>query len=997
MNLHVPHGPGPRAEVGVLSDICNAFISVKTGGPVNGQVQDSVVGCAELTRDGVRLDRYHAMALFASAGLEDQPDFGDAASFSGREAVSLALAAAPVNYSRRPTSFNEVYAPFLEYPPGETLTVVERGRLTQGVLDGKAIGAKSAGGLFHLIGLEHGSRRAFDMIFAVQQVALQFLAFRGFTVGAADLLPGPEARARIDELLARVLLEAELVTGRLLRGELVPPIGETVRSHYERLQINALGLPEAELLRWILADMRPASNGLLRMILTGAKGKNPNLLHISGKIGQTLINGERIREQFAFRRTSPYFPRFDTRPASYGFIGHGYMEGMTASEVLFQAMNGRFDLISKALTTSSTGHFMRKGAMNNQSSLVDNHRRVSKDTHVVQFLYGEDGLDPRRLEKVELRFLALGDAALRAAFGLDLAAAGAEGPGLAEAQAAADAALERLRADRDALAAPFARIEDANFDYSFPAEALLPVNLRRVVAGLALAAQGRPAAPLRAAALAARIARVEDVCGRLAYTLLNEIQERRRAPIPAPFAAAAQLLAAHVRAELAPPVLARLSDDDLTFALDTVRGRYAASLASYGLAVGLIAAQAISEPLTQYMLDSHHRSVGGGTSKGSLQRVSEVFGARGVGDEHSSAMQLPLRLPELDEAPAGGAPPELTARWAAALAQAQAVANSIEHITLERLVARYDVLLEPLGALVYPPTAADAAWLAEFAEAHPLVRPPGDLTSWCLRLVLDKGQLALKDIALEFVVARLRERQPLAFVVHTSEAVPEVVLRVWLRAAAFRRGGEEEARATEMGAALLATPLRGVPGVLRAEARFVSRRRRAADGARASKKCLVVATAGTNLYGAVLHSAVDATRAISTSVADTLQLLGIEAARAKILSETRTLLSDNAPTPRHLALYADEMTRTGTVTSFERGGHAAREVRNTLLRMAFGDPVKALEDAALAGARNKVYGVAAPMMLGALPRVGSTYNSFVVDEAFCRANVRTLERALAEL
>jgi DNA-directed RNA polymerase II subunit RPB1 len=304
MNCSVPHGPGPRAEVPVVSDVSNAFISVKTGGPVNGQVQDSVVGCAELTRGGVRLDRYHAMALFATAGLEDPPDFGEAASFSGREAVSLALAAAPVSYSRRPTSFNEVFAPYLPYPADEALTVVERGRLVRGVLDARAVGARAAGGLFHLVEREHGPKRALDMIFAVQQVALQFVAFRGFTVGAADLLPGPAARARIDELCARVLLEAELVTGRLLRGELVPPIGETVRRHYERLQVNALGLPEAELLRWILADVRPDSNGLLRMLLTGAKGKNPNLLNISGKVGQTLINGE-SSPSAAPRPTSP--------------------------------------------------------------------------------------------------------------------------------------------------------------------------------------------------------------------------------------------------------------------------------------------------------------------------------------------------------------------------------------------------------------------------------------------------------------------------------------------------------------------------------------------------------------------------------------------------------------------------------------------------------------------------------------------------------------------
>ena len=50
--------------------------------------------------------------------------------------------------------------------------------------------------------------------------------------------------------------------------------------------------------------------------------------------------------------------------------------------------------------------------------------------------------------------------------------------------------------------------------------------------------------------------------------------------------------------------------------------------------------------------------------------------------------------------------------------------------------------------------------------------------------------------------------------------------------------------------------------------------------------------------------------AISTSVGDTVRLLGIEAGRAKIVSETRSFMEDNTPNLRHLFLYADEMTRT---------------------------------------------------------------------------------------
>ena len=153
----------------------------------------------------------------------------------------------------------------------------------------------------------------------------------------------------------------------------------------------------------------------------------------------------------------------------------------------------------------------------------------------------------------------------------------------------------------------------------------------------------------------------------------------------------------------------------------------------------------------------------------------------------------------------------------------------------------------------------------------------------------------------------------------------------------------------------------------------------------------MIITTGTNLYSALLHGAVDSTCAISTSVGDTAKLYGIEAARAKIISETRSFMEDNTPNLRHLYLYADEMTRTGRVTSVERGGLGAREHGNVLLRMAYGAPIGVVTDAALAGARSRVYGIAAPQLLGSIPQIGTLYNQCVIDEKFVKENTRSID------
>lgn len=962
MNLWVAREPSARAEAMIMSSVANWFISTKTSGPVNGEVQDSTVGSYELTRSSVRMDKYHAMALYANTGTEP-PRFDQFPSdhiFTGRDIASLLFEQTPVNYSRQPSSYSDVYAPYLAYDKSETLTVVEQGKLIRGVFDKRSVGAKASGGLFHLISREFGSQRALDMIFALQQISLQFLLYRGFTVGTADLLPTSEALEQIRALISSVELESRVITDRLLRGEIVPPIDNTVHEFYEQLQINALKVPESEILRWILGTIRPDTNGFFRMIAVGSKGNNPNLIHVSGTIGQTTINGERIREQFAFRRTMPYYPRFSIDPAAYGFVANSYMTGMRAGEFIFQDMNGRFDLINKALSTASTGYFMRKGVMNNQSGIVDNLRHVTKDTKIVQILYGEDGLDARELEKVEFRTITLSDAALAEFVGTH-------------------AALDKIREDRDTFRRIFSRVEQSNFNQKFTTELMMPVNVRRIVESVLIASKDSPAPPSSAASLATRIAKVQDLCERLPYILINEIQERRKSPIPPHKLVATTLIGILIRAELNPKILMTISDEQLGYIIDSIRQRYSLSLIDYGVAAGILAAQAISEPLTQYMLDSHHRSVAGGTSKAGLVRIAEIYSARNVGVEQSSSMLLPLR----DQT--------------ASIVDAQEFANSIEFVTLSRFTRQYDILLEPYGALIYPQFIEDATWVSEFERSHPLVHPPGDLTNWCFRFILDKSALVLKAVELELIVRRLRARHPGIYVVHTPETVPVVIIRIWHRATQFKRSGESEERIHEIREDIFNTPIRGIRGIIQASTEKITRMRVAENGELVKAEYMAIRTMGTNLYNAMLHSAVDTQTAISTSIGDSVKLFGIEVGRMKIVSETRAFMEDNTPNLRHLYLYADEMTRTGRVTSVERGGLGAREHNNVLLRMAYGDPIRIVTDATLTNAKCHVYGIAAPQLLGSTPQIGTLYNDLIIDEEFVRANTKSVDSVLEDL
>ena len=58
-----------------------------------------------------------------------------------------------------------------------------------------------------------------------------------------------------------------------------------------------------------------------------------------------------------------------------------------------------------------------------------------------------------------------------------------------------------------------------------------------------------------------------------------------------------------------------INDVLLDIIIKKIKITFKKSLINYGTAVGIIAAQCVSEPMTQYVLDSKHRSGGGGGTK----------------------------------------------------------------------------------------------------------------------------------------------------------------------------------------------------------------------------------------------------------------------------------------------------------------------------------------------------------------------------------------------
>eukprot|EP00795_Rhopilema_esculentum_P008413 gene8413-14394_t len=115
-------------------------------------------------------------------------------------------------------------------------------------------------------------------------------------------------------------------------------------------------------------------------------------------VGQQAISGKRTPDGFE-GRSLPHFKKHSKVPAAKGFVENSFFTGMTPTEFFFHTMAGREGLVDTAVKTAETGYMQRRlvKSLEDLSSQYDCTVRTSTND-IVQFIYGEDGLDPAAME-----------------------------------------------------------------------------------------------------------------------------------------------------------------------------------------------------------------------------------------------------------------------------------------------------------------------------------------------------------------------------------------------------------------------------------------------------------------------------------------------------------------------------------------------------------------------------------------------------------------------
>jgi DNA-directed RNA polymerase I subunit RPA1 len=96
-------------------------------------------------------------------------------------------------------------------------------------------------------------------------------------------------------------------------------------------------------------------------------------------------------------KTLPSFIAYDPNPRASGFISDRFLTGLRYQEFYFHCMAGREGLIDTAVKTSRSGYLQRCLMKHLESLKVEYDYTVRDcDGSIVQFLYGEDSLNPTK-------------------------------------------------------------------------------------------------------------------------------------------------------------------------------------------------------------------------------------------------------------------------------------------------------------------------------------------------------------------------------------------------------------------------------------------------------------------------------------------------------------------------------------------------------------------------------------------------------------------------
>jgi len=929
MNIFVPQSQVARAEVEQIMMVPRQMISPQGNKPVMGLVQDSLLACFLFTSRSVFIEKDVMMNLIMWItdfdGCIPAPAIMKPKElWTGKQLFSLILP--KINLETKSSTHQDGDDLISE---DDTKVLIENGDLVCGILDKKTLGA-SGGGVVHIMWLEKGPEATQRFLSQGQQLVNYWLLQRGFTIGISDAIANAKTMTFVRKTINKAKEQVKNIVMTAQQGELESQPGRTTMETFEQ-RVNRV-LNQARDNAGTFAQTHLASdNNVKATVEAGSKGSFINISQMMACVGQQNVDGKRIPFGF-YKRTLPHFTKEDYGPESRGFVENSYLQGLTPQEFFFHAMGGREGLIDTAVKTSETGYTQRKFIKVMEDVMVRYDGTVRNGSNqVIQFSYGEDGLDGCFVEMQAMPTLRMSDAELRSKYYEPLYKYTDSATRML-----LDEEFQQITRDRDFLRKVH-EIKDKNED-----RYALPVNVQRL----------------------ARNARVlfhiEDAATDLSpQTIIGSLKA-----LETRLGHRAQLFFILVRSTFSSAQCLceyNLSVPAFAWVMGELENNYNKSLVAAGEMVGCIAAQSVGERVTQMTLNTfHYAGVSAKNVTLGVPRLKELI-----------SVSKQIKTPTLTVYLKPGIREDAD--------KVKAVQASLEHATLHTVAVQTEILYDPdpLTTVV----EEDLDFVQCYNELPDEVIDPQQLSRWVLRIELDRFTMIDKNLSMFDVVSAIRSAYKSSVQVFgNDDNAPKLILRIRSVRESDQSVDDDNELLVRLEYHLLHhLTLKGIPKLEKVYMRKSTLACFTEDGKQDVQEW-ILETTGIALLAVMSNENVDATRTITNDLVEAIEVLGIEAARTVLLEELRKVIAFDGSyvNYRHIALLCDVMTVRGSLMPINRHGVNSMNV-GPLAKCSFEQTVEVLTDAATYSSVDHLRGVSGNIIAGQLAPMGTGIFDLVLD------------------
>ena len=908
MNLHGPQDYESAAELANLAAVARQIISPANNSPIIGIFQDSLLGSFRFTRKDINFDSRTAMNLLMAFDKTNVQLFSKPNQrITNFELLTQILPPMSSHFK------NGQYGSGEDSKTSNNVIEIMNGKYVRGQLDKKALGAGSKG-LIHSIFNDFSYVDAGEFIDNLQNLITEYMKLSAYSVGISDLIADSSTNQKISDAMLKKKQEVKNLIDQTHLGTFENSTGKTNEVEFES-KVNSILQKAADEAGKIGRKSLAADNRFVIMVNSGSKGKSLNIAQMISCLGQQNVDGKRIPYGFE-DRTLPHYTKYNDSPEARGFVESSFIQGLTPTELYFHAMGGRTGLIDTAVKTSTTGYIQRRLIKGLEDLRVHYDMTVRNNKNkIVQFAYGDDNIDPTKVENQHFPLANATREDIYAHFQIPMD----ETNNAILTTNYTKAALKRIKKQSQKLISKTAEMVNYMiksrdnivadvFKFMDKTDIHIPVHFHRIINNIhnQLSIQSNSLVNITPYEL---------------YELLDHAFNKLKKNH---YAAPTELFKIAFYYYLSPKTLLtikRFNRKAVTFLLETIITNYNKSIIHPGEMVGMIAAQSIGEPTTQMTLNTFHFA--GVASKSNatrgVPRVEEILSL----SENPKKPSVTIHLKETERDD---------------IQKAQELKYTLEYTSLRDVVDSVSICFDPdeMTTLI----EEDKPLMAEYNEFQKLLdscndvefeeKESDDKSKWIIRMELNKESMLDKHISMDdihFAVSNSYSDD--ISCVYADMNADKLVFRIRLTKANYTSKKHSLDQSDEIyklknfqNNLLNNIILRGVKHIPKVLLRKSVKEVVLDDGNYVQKDGWLLDTVGTNLRDILTLSSIDTSKTFSNDIQEVYRTLGLEAARQAIFNELSEAM-DHAGVYinyHHMSILCDRMCATSKMVSIFRHG-----------------------------------------------------------------------------